>query len=77
VSALLFTVPIGALADAEHGETRLVLLPEARAIVDANRLPRLEVCEHQLECFRELLYHCLQGCTYRIQTLIVVQMAGR
>jgi len=57
VSALLFAVPIGALADAEHGETRLVLLPEARAIVDANRLPRLEVSENQLERFRELLYH--------------------
>ena len=57
VFALLCAVPVGALGDVECSETRLVLLPEAKAIVDANRLPRLEASESQLQRFRELLYH--------------------
>ncbi|MBP7892788.1 MAG: hypothetical protein KA063_04550, partial [Firmicutes bacterium] len=57
VFALLCAVPVGALGDVECSETRLVLLPEAKAVVDANMLPRLEASENQLQRFRELLYH--------------------
>ena len=56
VSAVLAAVPTGA-SGSEERETRVVLLPEARAIVDANRLPKLEVSGCQLQRFRELLYH--------------------
>lgn len=59
VSALFAAVPTGASGGEEHGGdgARVVLLPEARAIVDANRSPQLDVSESQLQRFRESLYH--------------------
>lgn len=56
VFALLTAVPTGASGGEERG-TRVVLLPEARAIVDANRSAQLDVSESQLQRFRELLYY--------------------
>jgi len=56
VFALLAAAPTRAFGREERW-ARVVLLPEARAIVDANRQPGLEVSESVLQHFRGLLYH--------------------
>lgn len=57
VFAMLVVVSAKAFGGEECGGARMVLLSEARSIVDANRPIRLEVSDTQVQRFRESLYH--------------------